>query len=154
MPRKSLITAVIVAAAVPVGLAGAASTTLRASLNGSSEVPKTTSKAAGTGQFTVASDGKSIRYRLTASGLSGTPQAAHLHLGNPGQAGGVMISIATKPFSLPRTGRLTASQFSATGSVKTFAQAIRAVRAGRTYVNIHTLKFPAGEIRGQVRVRR
>jgi hypothetical protein len=154
MPRKSLITAVIVAVAVPLGVASAASTNLDATMKGSSEVPKTNSSATGKAHFTIAANGKSIRYQMSANGLSGTPQAAHLHLGNPGQAGGVMLSIATKPFSLPLQGRLTAKQFSATGSVKTFDQAVSAVRAGRTYVNIHTQKFPGGEIRGQVRMHR
>lgn len=150
MPRKSVIAAILVTLAVPVGLAGAASTKLQATMNGSSEVPRTDSAATGTANFTVAANGKSITYRLTATGLSGPAQAAHLHLGKSGQAGGVMIAISTKPFSLPRQGTLTAKQFSATGSVKTFAQAVRAVRAGNTYVNIHTQKFPGGEIRGQV----
>ena len=31
-----------------------------------------------------------------------------------------------------------------------FAELVRAMRAGATYVNIHTTAFPGGEIRGQV----
>jgi hypothetical protein len=152
MSRKPLVAAVILAAAIPAGLAGAASSQkFDANMKGSSEVPKSNTKATGYAEFTVAPNGKSIRYELTAKGLSGPAQAAHLHLGHPGQAGGVLISISTEPFSLPREGRLTAKQFTAVGNVETFAQAVRAVRSGRTYVNIHTERFPAGEIRGQVR---
>ena len=31
-------------------------------------------------------------------------------------------------------------------------QVIRAVLSGETYVNVHSQRFPAGEIRGQVKV--
>ncbi|UGS36435.1 CHRD domain-containing protein [Capillimicrobium parvum] len=152
MSRKPLVAVVILAAAIPAGLAGAASSQkYDATLKGSSEVPKSSSKATGHAEFTIAPNGRSIRYEITAKGLTGPAQASHIHLGRPGQAGGVLISISTKPFSLPRAGRLTAKQFTAVGNVKTFAQAVRAMKAGRTYVNIHTMQFPAGEIRGQVR---
>lgn len=33
-----------------------------------------------------------------------------------------------------------------------FAELIRAIRAGRTYANVHTTTFPSGEIRGQVKL--
>jgi hypothetical protein len=131
----------------------ASPTKFGATLNGKSEVPKTASKATGKATFTIASNGKSISYTLSATGLSGKPQAAHIHLGKVGQAGGVMIAISTKPFSLPKSGKLTAKQFSATGSATTFSKALKAIRAGNTYVNIHTKKDPGGEIRGQIKPR-
>jgi hypothetical protein len=31
-----------------------------------------------------------------------------------------------------------------------FAELVRAMRAGVTYTNVHSTKFPAGEIRGQI----
>ena len=123
MSRKPLVAVVILAAAIPAGLAGAASSQkFDATMKGSSEVPKSSTKATGYAEFTVAPNGKSIRYEITAKGLSGPAQASHLHLGRPGQAGGVLISISTEPFSLPREGRLTAKQFTAVGNVKTFAR--------------------------------
>ena len=33
-----------------------------------------------------------------------------------------------------------------------FSKVIEAIRSGVTYVNVHSMKFPPGEIRGQVRV--
>ena len=33
-----------------------------------------------------------------------------------------------------------------------FAELIRAIRSGNAYVNVHTMTFPAGEIRGQLSV--
>lgn len=32
-----------------------------------------------------------------------------------------------------------------------FAEILKAIRAGLTYANVHSTKFPAGEIRGQIR---
>ena len=34
-----------------------------------------------------------------------------------------------------------------------FAEAVRAIRSGNTYANVHSVKFPGGEIRGQIRSR-
>lgn len=31
-----------------------------------------------------------------------------------------------------------------------FAEALRAIRSGITYANVHSTKFPGGEIRGQI----
>jgi hypothetical protein len=31
-----------------------------------------------------------------------------------------------------------------------FAEVIRLIRAGRTYVNVHSVKFPGGEVRSQI----
>ena len=156
-PRSFAIAAALVAALLATFAAGvvqAAPIELHANLNARAEVPRTDSDATGAAEFRVAANRRSIRYELDASGLSGPPMAAHIHVGRPGQAGGIVLSIALQQFTLPREGRLTAKDFTPVGNVKTFRQAIRAMRAGRTYVNIHTERFPAGEIRGQVRVDR
>jgi hypothetical protein len=153
MSARSLAAAAFAAvafAAVPAGPASAAALDLAATLNARSEVPRTDSRATGTAEFRVAADNKSIRYHLDATRLSGPPVAAHIHLGDPGEAGGILLTISGGQFTVPREGRLTKADFTATGDVRTFRQAIRAVRQGHTYVNIHTAKFPAGEIRGQV----
>jgi predicted lipoprotein with Yx(FWY)xxD motif len=50
------------------------------------------------------------------------------------------------------TGTLSSADFSASGSVTTFAQAVAAIRAGTTYFNLHPTANPGGEIRGQIGV--
>ena len=153
--RKSALAAAVAATAVlAVPATAAAPTKFSATLNGKSEVPKSTSTATGKATFTISKSGKSIAYTLSAKGLSGRPQAAHIHLGGPKDAGPVMIAIATKPFSLPKKGTLTSKQFTKVTGASSFSAALKAIRAGKTYVNIHTAKNPGGEIRGQIRAAR
>jgi hypothetical protein len=151
MRRVFLLLLVAVAVAIPATATGAAKRTFHVTLRGSSEVPKNASKATGTATFRIIPGGKSVRFRLTARGLHGTPVAAHIHLGGRRTAGPIIISLEPKNFRLPASGTVTRKDFTPQGNVKTFAQAIRAIRAGRTYANIHTTQNPGGEIRGQIR---
>ncbi|HEY3019675.1 MAG TPA: CHRD domain-containing protein [Solirubrobacteraceae bacterium] len=146
--RRILAIALAAIAVLAVPALGAGSK-FSATLNGKSETPKSNSKA--TGSATVTISGKSLKYTLKASGLTGGAQAAHIHYGKPGQAGPVIFVICAKPCSLPKSGTLTSKAFTKAPAVKTFAAALKAIRAGRTYVNIHTKKHPAGEIRGQLK---
>lgn len=146
-----LLVAALAVLVLPAFALSAASTKFHASMNGKQETPAGSKTATGTATFTLSSDGKKLSYVLKATKLSGRPQAAHIHLGQPGKAGAVIIALKTKPFSVPAKGTVTKSQFSASGNVKSFASAIKAMRAGKTYVNLHTKKFPGGEVRGQVK---
>jgi len=53
------------------------------------------------------------------------------------------------------TGTITAADIQAVPdqnvSAMDMATALRIIEAGDAYVNVHTSKFPAGEIRGQIR---
>jgi CHRD domain-containing protein len=151
MKRAILTLLVALAVAVPAGALGAPKRLFHVNLRGSSEVPKNSSHATGTATFRIIRGGKAIRFRLTARGLHGQPVAAHIHLGGRRAAGPVMITLEANRFRVPASGTVTKRNFTAVGSVKTFAQAIRAIRAGRTYANIHTTKFAGGEVRGQLR---
>jgi len=142
---------VVLAAAVAVTVPALAATTKeRATLNGKSETPKSNSKGTGTATFTIASNGKSIKYTLSAKNLTGPVIAAHVHFGKKGKAGPVIIPICPKACKLPKKGTLTSKNFTKAAGVKNFAAAVKAMKAGNTYVNIHTQKHPAGEIRGQI----
>lgn len=109
------------------------------------EVPKPTGVRPGaTGLFTgtaveLANDRARLTWRLTFSKLTGRADAAHIHVGKPGKAGNVMVALC----SPCRSGQRGAATI-------THAQ-LRTIRAGRGYVNVHTAKNPAGEIRGQVK---
>jgi hypothetical protein len=120
----------------------AATTTFKADLKGSSEVPPNTT--GGTGSVTATYDPatKELTWNGTFSGLTGPAMAAHFH--GPAEAGknaGVQIWISEK-------GKPLTSPFK--GSAKlTDAQASDLMN-GQWYVNIHTKANAGGEIRGQL----
>ena len=121
-----------------------------ADLNGAQENPTVATAATGKGTVVISADGSTITYLVTYSGLSGTVNAAHIHTGAVGANGGVILPLTAS--ASPMVGTLTAANFSASGSVTTFAQAVAAIRAGTTYFNLHTAANPGGEIRGQIGV--
>lgn len=140
---KGFTTALLFVGAV--ALAGCANSdgnvaAMKATLNGASEVPATTS--AGTGQATVNLDKatKTLSWTVTYSGLTGDATAAHFHgPAAPGSNAGVVVPIGTGSVANPAMG----------SKVLTDAQ-IADLMAGKWYVNIHTKANPGGEIRGQV----
>ena len=78
-----------------------------------------------------------IAWSLSFSGLSGEAQAAHIHIGAAGTAGPVAIGLC-QPCAGSQSGRR---------EIKPSLSA--ALKAGPTYVNVHTAANPGGEIRGQ-----
>ena len=118
---------------------------LTANLKSRFEVPKPTGVPNGAvGLFTgkaveMENDRATLTWRLTFSKLSGRAAAAHIHLGKPGKAGGVMLALCG-PCKNGQRGAATI----------THAQ-LRTIRTGGTYVNVHSVKNAAGEIRGQVK---
>ena len=132
-----------------------------ARLSGYDEVPAINS--AGTGQFaaTVNSSGTMITYKLSYSGLSSTALAAHIHFAQRAVAGGVVAFLCGgggKPACPPSggtvSGTIVASDIQALPAQGIAAGdlvgVLRAMRAGVTYVNVHSTNFPGGEIRGQI----
>lgn len=115
-----------------------------ATLTAAKERPKPTGnvkRARGTFTATVKKEGTEgvITWRLTFSRLTGRGIAAHIHRGAPGRAGPVIV-----PLCAPcRSG--------ARGQVTVGAAVLSALETGRAYVNVHTRKNQAGEIRGQLR---
>ena len=145
--RRGLVVVALAAlglAASGIGLAARSETSkLSATLNAKSEVPKqavATPAAVGkfVGTLTESGSSKTIKWTLTFSKLSGPAGAAHIHLGKAGKAGAVIV---------PLCGPCKSG---AHGTVKVTEKIVKAIESGAAYVNIHTTKNPAGEIRGQI----
>lgn len=113
--------------------------TFKATLNGASEVPPTTSTATGTATFKYDKITHKLSGTVTFSGMTAT--ASHIHKGDTTEAGPVVIPLdVTPPVDSPITLEPT-----------TLDSTQRAdLMAGLYYVNIHSEAFPAGEIRGQL----
>jgi hypothetical protein len=145
---KTLAAAIVVALAV-VGLATASSKSetykFKATLTAGAEVPKPTGvPASATGTFTATTvEPKTglvrLTWKLTYAHLSGKALQAHIHLGKPGKAGNVLVALCA-PCKNGQTGKAVIAR-----SVE------NNLEKGMTYVNIHTKKNLAGEIRGQVK---
>lgn len=117
---------------------------LTATLTVGREVPRPKKTRGGTGLFsgtlTTTGSGATVVWRLTLARLSGIAVAAHIHRGLPGKAGPILVTLC----SPCRTG--------ARGTVTVTGQPARnAILSGGAYVNVHTKKNVAGEIRGQIR---
>ena len=126
--------------AASVALAGPAfADKYKAALDAKSEVPPNASTATGTADIDYDPATKKLSWKVTYSGLSGPPTAAHFHgPAAPGQNAGVALLIGNNPTS-PAKGTATLTD----------AQAAD-LAAGRWYINIHTAANRGGEIRGQV----
>ena len=133
----------------------------RATLSGYEETPSVSTVAKG--KFRAEIDGDSIDYRLTYTGIEGgTTLAAHIHFGQRHTAGGVSAFLCgggDKP-ACPTPGGTVEGTIDAADVIGPAGQGIlagqlnelvRAIRAGATYVNVHSTTFPAGENRGQVK---
>jgi hypothetical protein len=117
---------------------GSSNVKVTARLNAAQETPAPKEPARGTGVFSATLSGRALTWRLTFSGLSGKAVAAHIHLGRQRVAGPVAVPLCG-PCVSGVHGRVTV-----TPKVRT------ALLAGGAYVNVHTARNAAGEIRGQV----
>jgi CHRD domain len=179
---------IAIVAAAAVGVAGSAiafsdegSRRFGEFLNGLKEAPAIVSTTAtGTFRAVINDDETEIRYLLTFKDLEGDVQQAHIHIGHPQNAGGIVLWLCDSetnasplestpacnvdnPLDL-RNGRVTGTLTAAdvqtlaangiAGPTATtpgeFAEVVALVRAGATYVNVHSAKFGAGEIRSQI----
>jgi hypothetical protein len=138
---RSKITGLTLAIALSATPSLAETISFKAELKGASEVPPTTSS--GTGNLTATYDttSKKLSWKGNVSGLSGNATAAHFHgPAEPGKNAAVMV---------PAPGTTTGA-FEGTATL-TDEQA-KALTAGQTYFNVHTVANPNGELRGQVEV--
>jgi hypothetical protein len=114
-----------------------------AALSGSQEVPPAATSGTGMAEIEHDAATNKIRWRVTYSGLSGPVTGAHIHgPAAAGQNAAVVVPFSGDLAKTPITGEatITPAQFG------DFA-------AGLWYVNLHTAKFPGGEVRGQLKRR-
>jgi hypothetical protein len=127
------------------------------------------SVATGNFEATIDDEAREIHFTLSYSGLEGEVRQGHIHFGQRSVNGGISIWLcetAANPRPVgtpdvpdcPQQGTVEftvgadhvigpAGQGIAAGE---FEEIVAAIRAGRAYANVHSSKFPAGEIRAQI----
>ncbi len=134
---RFVLPAAVALGALAAGPALAENLKFNADLTGAAEVPPADSNAEGQAAVTVDTDDNTLRWMLTVNDLSGDATAAHIH--GPAAAG----ENAAPVIPMPMPDYME-------GSVAITPEQLNALKAGKYYVNVHTEKFPGGEIRGQL----
>ena len=132
------------------------------------EVPAIHSLGAGTFNATLNDANTQLDWQLTFDKLAGNVTQAHIHFAQAGVNGGIMVFLCTNLGNGPVgtqtcpsaggtiSGDLTAADVvgpTAQGmAVGNFSPVVRALKQGVTYVNVHSDKYPGGEIRGQLKI--
>ncbi|MCL5071468.1 MAG: CHRD domain-containing protein [Actinobacteria bacterium] len=128
-------------------------------LTGANEVPSVQTEAMGSAVFMLSSDGKSLWYKITVYNII-DPQASHIHWAMAGVNGPVVVAlfptgtytVKSGEFSgVLAEGTIMAKNLKDALAGKTIMDLVAGIKAGNTYVNVHTLAHPAGEIRGQIK---
>src|SRR5262245_5498736 len=147
---------------------------LRAKLTGFQEVPANSTAASGEFTGTINEAGDTIEFTLKYSNMSSAAAVSHIHLGQARVNGGVMVFLCggggrpacpagNTDTVVTVTGTIVAADvIGPTGqgiAAGEFAEVLKAIRSGVTYVNVHTAAppnglFPGGEIRGAIEVGR
>jgi len=146
-----------------------------ADLVGFQEVPALSTVARGRFRAWVDTVDNTIHWKLSYDGLEGAVSQAHVHFGQMSVNGGISFFLCSNPTTpAPPAGTqacpegpaeiegiVTAEQVIGPGPTATapgqgiepraFAEIAAAIRSGVAYANVHTSKWPAGEIRGQLR---
>jgi hypothetical protein len=169
LPRPRRIAAAALAVVVPAMASSAiaqqrpqathGNATVKARLNGFREVPPISTT--GEGEFEAKVDDLAIVYELTYVGLESPAFQAHIHFGQERHNGGVIAFLCgggDKPpcpqFAGTVTGVIDPSDIIGPTNQGiepgSFEEAVRALLSGITYANVHTDRFPGGEIRGEI----
>jgi hypothetical protein len=126
-----------------------------ATLSSKDEVPPNNSKASGTAEFNVSSDGKTVSYKVDVKDINKVTMA-HIHQGKKGENGPVVVTLfkSATP-SGPMNGELakgdaTANKLEGPLKGKQISDLVKIMEDGNAYTNVHTEQNPKGEIRGQI----
>jgi hypothetical protein len=133
-------------------------TQFRTHASGSEEVPPNNSRAQGNAIFTLNDDG-TLSYKLIVANIENVTQS-HIHNAAKGVNGGIVVwlypsappaqLIPGRSQGILAEGTIADAQVVGPLAGTGVAGLLAAIRAGNTYVNVHTSQFPPGEVRGQI----
>ena len=136
-------------------------------LQGYQEVPSLSTTARGKFTAVIDLEANTITWRLNYEGLEGTVTQSHVHFGQMGVNGGISFFLCTNAGNGPAGTQLCPTPPAEISGVITpdlvigplgqgiealaLAEIAEAMTSGVAYANVHSSKWPAGEIRGQIR---
>jgi hypothetical protein len=139
----------------------------RERLSGFEEVPALSTAGSGTFRAHVDHRNDEIDYRLSFSGLESDVTQSHIHFENATNNGPIVVFLCSNLGNGPAgtqacpaaggtiRGTITAADVGAGAAAQgleagNFDEFVRALRSGATYVNVHSVGRPGGEIRAQL----
>jgi hypothetical protein len=134
-------------------------TVFTAHLSPSNEISTTPIDSKGTGQviFTLSDDGTELHYKLIVANIDEVTQS-HIHCGEEGSNGPAVVFLfefvegGVTENGVVIEGTITEEDIMATcEGLSTFEDLLELMRSGGAYANVHTVTYPGGEIRGQIR---
>lgn len=123
-----------------------------AELSGENVLPTVNTDANGT--IIIQGNNQSLNYQLALNDISNVT-GAHIHFGNDDENGKIVVSLlrSNSPSGLEVEtlgGNFTADDVQGPLAGLPLEQLIGFMGNGSTYVNVHSIEFPLGEIRGQI----
>jgi hypothetical protein len=166
--RVKFAAAVAILAVIGMGTAAVADNVrARETLTGYEEVPALSTPGVGDFQIDLNQAGDALDYTLTFSGLETDATQAHIHFENRTNNGNIVVFLCTNlgngpagTQACPAAGGTISSTITAANigagaagqgiAAGEFDEFVRALRSGATYVNVHSVGRPTGEIRAQL----
>jgi hypothetical protein len=172
-PRINVTLAIVTAAVLIVGTvpAEAGGKKIKEKLTGFEEVPALSTPGNGEFRAKINNDETEISYELSFDDLESDVTQAHIHFENKTNNGAIVVFLCTNLGNGPAgTQACPAAGGTITGTIRAadvgdgaaaqgigageFAEFVRAIRDGSTYVNVHTVDRQGGEIRAQLKGKR
>ena len=134
----------------------AADELFKATLSGDEEVPPVSTDTSGRAFLRLNNSETAIEFQLHVSDGIGITQS-HIHCAPAGVPGPIVVFLAgLHAAGLDVDGKWISSASFTDASIvntacgATIAELAEAMRAGDTYVNVHSLEVPSGVVRGQI----
>ena len=176
MKKTVVLTALVLAIGAGIAFAHNNRRSIREFLTGVQEVPVVSTTGSGTFHAEISKDGDEIEYTLSFKDLEGDIRQAHIHIAPEQNSGPIVLWLCQtaanvapagtnppqcfnalageSPRSNTVSGVLRASdvipQLTNGIAANELAEVLALIRAGKSYVNMHSSMSPAGEIRSQI----
>jgi hypothetical protein len=128
-----------------------------ANLSGANETPApgVLTGSFGTANVTLDLSTQTITWSVDVFNMPSGTNNAHFHVGGPGLGGPTVVNIAFPPnisndFNLSGTATSANLLPRVDQGIRTWEDFIQALLGNNTYINVHSVNNPGGEIRGQV----